>query len=121
MSKRILITGGAGFIGSHMVRLMVNKYPEYTIVNFDKLTYAGNLDNLKDIEDKSNYHFFKGDICSEIDVQSAFEKHDITDVIHLAAESHVDRSIEGYNGVCENKCARISELDADCQNVLETE
>ena len=95
MDKRILITGGAGFIGSHLVRRMVKAYPTYTIVNFDKLTYAGNLDNLKDIEDYENYHFFKGDICSESDVQSAFDKYQITDVIHLAAESHVDRSIEG--------------------------
>lgn len=93
--KNILITGGAGFIGSHLVRLMVNKYPNYRIVNFDKLTYAGNLDNLKDIEDASNYSFVKGDICSEDDVQNVFKTHQITDVIHLAAESHVDRSIEG--------------------------
>jgi len=91
----ILVTGGAGFIGSHVVRLLVNKYPEHTIVNFDKLTYAGNLSNLKDINDKSNYHFVKGDICSEEDVNNVFEKFKITDVIHLAAESHVDRSIEG--------------------------
>ena len=91
----ILVTGGAGFIGSHVVRLFVNKYPEHTIVNFDKLTYAGNLSNLKDLEGKSNYHFVKGDICSQLDVKSVFEKYQITDVIHLAAESHVDRSIEG--------------------------
>lgn len=95
MKKNILITGGAGFIGSHVVRWMVNKYPNYLIVNFDKLTYAGNLENLTDIQDKPNYTFVKGDICSEEDVKQAFEKYKITDVIHLAAESHVDRSISG--------------------------
>jgi len=94
-NKRILITGGAGFIGSHLLRLMVNKYPNYQLVNFDKLTYAGNLDNLTDIANAPNYNFFKGDICSQDEVQRAFEVHQITDVIHLAAESHVDRSIEG--------------------------
>lgn len=93
--KNILITGGAGFIGSHVVRLFVNKYPEYRIINFDKLTYAGNLSNLKDIEGKENYIFVKGDIVSAENVKTVFEKFSITDVIHLAAESHVDRSIEG--------------------------
>jgi dTDP-glucose 4,6-dehydratase len=93
--KNILITGGAGFIGSHVIRLFVNKYPDYKIINFDKLTYAGNLSNLIDIENKSNYEFVKGDICSEKDVLQVFEKYNISDVIHLAAESHVDRSIEG--------------------------
>lgn len=93
--KNILITGGAGFIGSHVIRLFVNKYPEYQIVNFDKLTYAGNLSNLVDIEKNENYAFIKGDICSVKDVTEAFEKYTISDVIHLAAESHVDRSIEG--------------------------
>jgi dTDP-glucose 4,6-dehydratase len=91
----ILVTGGAGFIGSHVVRLFVNKYPEHTIVNFDKLTYAGNLSNLKDLEGKANCLFVKGDICLQADVKAVFEKYQITDVIHLAAESHVDRSIEG--------------------------
>ena len=91
----ILVTGGAGFIGSHVVRLFVKKYPQHTIVNFDKLTYAGNLSNLKDVSNYSNYHFYKGDICSKNDVEDVLRKFEITDVIHLAAESHVDRSIEG--------------------------
>jgi dTDP-glucose 4,6-dehydratase len=94
-SKRILITGGAGFIGSHLVRLMVNKYPNYQIINFDKLTYAGNLKNLTDVENQPNYIFVKGDICSPQDVQSVFQTFDVSDIIHLAAESHVDRSIDG--------------------------
>lgn len=92
--KNILITGGAGFIGSHVVRLMVNKYPDYRIVNLDKLTYAGNLANLKDIENKPNYLFVKADICDFNEVLQLFAKHPISDVIHLAAESHVDRSIK---------------------------
>ncbi|NCB06726.1 MAG: dTDP-glucose 4,6-dehydratase [Bacteroidia bacterium] len=91
--KTILITGGAGFIGSHVVRLFVNKYPEYKIVNLDKLTYAGNLANLKDIEDKSNYEFVKGDIVDSDFILKLFEKKQFDGVIHLAAESHVDRSI----------------------------
>ena len=95
--KRIAITGGAGFIGSHMVRLLVNKYPEYLIVNFDKLTYAGNLENLVDIENKPNYIFLNGDVCSEKDINGLFETHQISDIIHLAAESHVDRSIDSPN------------------------
>lgn len=93
--KNILITGGAGFIGSHLVRLMVNNYPNYQIVTFDALTYAGNMANLADVLDKPNHHFVKGDIVSAEDVKAALEKYQITDIIHLAAESHVDRSIEG--------------------------
>jgi len=92
--KRILVTGGAGFIGSHVVRLLVNTYADYLVVNFDKLTYAGNLENLKDIENKSNYVFFQGDVSSEKEVNEVFKTYQISDVIHLAAESHVDRSIE---------------------------
>jgi len=92
--KNILVTGGAGFIGSHLIRLLVNKYPEYHIINMDVLTYAGNLENLKDIEDKENYTFVKCDICDIESVKQVFEVHQIDSVIHLAAESHVDRSIE---------------------------
>lgn len=93
--KNILVTGGAGFIGSHVVRLFVNKYPDYRIINFDKLTYAGNLNNLTDVDKKENYVFVKGDIVSRDDVAKVFTDYTISDVIHLAAESHVDRSIEG--------------------------
>ncbi|MEQ3499767.1 dTDP-glucose 4,6-dehydratase [Tenacibaculum sp. SSH1-16] len=92
--KNILITGGAGFIGSHVVRLFVNNYPDYNIVNLDVLTYAGNLENLRDIEDKPNYTFVKADICNYEVIKSIFSKYDIDGVIHLAAESHVDRSIK---------------------------
>lgn len=90
---KILITGGAGFIGSHLIRLMVNKYPNYEIVNLDKLTYAGNLENLKDVENASNYTFVKGDITDAEFMQELFQVSQFDSVIHLAAESHVDRSI----------------------------
>jgi len=92
--KNIIITGGAGFIGSHVVRLFVNKYPQYNIFNVDKLTYAGNLANLKDIEDKPNYHFIKADICDFEKMLDIMRNENIDGIIHLAAESHVDRSIK---------------------------
>jgi dTDP-glucose 4,6-dehydratase len=95
MHKKILITGGAGFIGSHVVRLFVEKYPDYDIYNLDALTYAGNLENLKDIEDRSNYHFLKVDINDKGAIDELFALHQFDGVIHLAAESHVDRSISG--------------------------
>ncbi|MCB0511497.1 MAG: dTDP-glucose 4,6-dehydratase, partial [Bacteroidetes bacterium] len=93
MKKTILITGGAGFIGSHVVRLFVNKYPDYQILNLDNLTYAGNLENLKDIENKPNYSFIKADIVDADKMNEIFTNYPIDSVIHLAAESHVDRSI----------------------------
>jgi dTDP-D-glucose 4,6-dehydratase len=94
MNRTILITGGAGFIGSHVVRLFVNKYPDYRIINLDKLTYAGNLANLKDIEDRPNYRFVKMDICDFEGVLALMQEEKVDGVIHLAAESHVDRSIK---------------------------
>ena len=90
---KLLITGGAGFIGSHVVRRFVNKYPHYEIFNLDKLTYAGNLENLSDLEDRPNYHFIKGDIQDAKFIAQIFDQHQFVGVIHLAAESHVDRSI----------------------------
>ena len=93
-NSSIIITGGAGFIGSHVVRLFVNKYPEYRIINLDKLTYAGNLANLKDIEDKPNYKFVKMDICDFEGVLKLMQEEHVNGIIHLAAESHVDRSIK---------------------------
>lgn len=93
-ARNILITGGAGFIGSHVVRLFVNKYPDYNIVNLDKLTYAGNLENLRDIEDRSNYTFVRADIADLDEMRRVIREHKIDGVIHLAAESHVDRSIK---------------------------
>ena len=92
--RSIIITGGAGFIGSHVVRLFVNKYPEYRIINVDKLTYAGNLANLKDIENKPNYRFVKADICDFDTIYALMQEEKVDGVIHLAAESHVDRSIK---------------------------
>jgi len=105
--KNIIISGGAGFIGSHVVRLFVNKYPEYKIINLDALTYAGNLENLIDIENSPNYHFEKVNILDPEALKVVFIKHNVTDVIHLAAESHVDRSI-------------ISPLDFVFTNVIGT-
>src|ERR1700754_2718429 len=93
MKRTLLVTGGAGFIGSHVVRLFVTKYPDYKIVNLDALTYAGNLENLKDIDQSPNYIFEKVNILDADKLDEVFKKHSITDVIHLAAESHVDRSI----------------------------
>lgn len=93
-TKKILITGGAGFIGSHVVRLFINKYPDYQIFNLDKLTYAGNLENLKDIEGKPNYNFVLGDIADAGFINKLFAEHTFDGVVHLAAESHVDRSIK---------------------------
>lgn len=92
--RNIIITGGAGFIGSHVVRLFVNKYSDYRIINVDKLTYAGNLENLKDVEDNENYLFVKSDICDYDKMLELFRQYNIDSVIHLAAESHVDRSIK---------------------------
>ncbi len=94
MKRNILITGGAGFIGSHVVRLFVNKYPDYHIVNLDKLTYAGNLANLRDVEGKSNYTFVKADIADIDEMRRVIREYEIDGIIHLAAESHVDRSIK---------------------------
>ena len=94
MNRTLIITGGAGFIGSHVVRLFVNKYPEYKIINLDKLTYAGNLANLRDIEDKPNYRFVKMDICDFDGVLKLMQEEHVDVIIHLAAESHVDRSIK---------------------------
>lgn len=95
MSKTILITGGAGFIGSNFVPYFAKKYPEYKIINLDKLTYAGNLDNLKECKNMTNYHFIQGDICDEALIEKLFNEYDIRGVIHFAAESHVDNSIKG--------------------------
>ena len=92
--RNIIVTGGAGFIGSHLIRLLVNKYPNYRIINVDKLTYCGNLDNLKDVENKENYVFIKEDICNDSKILELFIKYNVDGVIHLAAESHVDNSIK---------------------------
>ena len=94
MKRNLVITGGAGFIGSHVVRLFVNKYPDYRIINLDKLTYAGNLENLKDIEDKPNYRFVRMDICDFEAFYQLMQEEKVDGIIHLAAESHVDRSIK---------------------------
>ena len=108
--KNILITGGAGFIGSHVVRLFVNSYPNYHIFNLDVLTYAGNLENINDISKASNYTFLKGDIKDEDYIYSIFEKHQFDAVIHLAAESHVDRSITNPNAFIETNVLGTANL-----------
>jgi dTDP-glucose 4,6-dehydratase len=110
MKKKILITGGAGFIGSHVVRLFVNKYPEYHLFNLDALTYAGNLENLKDIEDAPNYTFVKENICDATAMMQLFQDHQFDGVIHLAAESHVDRSIEDPNAFIETNVMGTANL-----------
>ncbi|HMQ48923.1 MAG TPA: dTDP-glucose 4,6-dehydratase [Saprospiraceae bacterium] len=111
--RSILITGGAGFIGSHLVRRMVKHYPDYQIVNLDKLTYAGNLENLSDVEEKANYTFVKGDICDAAFLQQLFERYAFDGVIHLAAESHVDRSISNPMAFIEtNVLGTVSLLNA---------
>ncbi len=117
--KKILITGGAGFIGSHVIRLFVNKYPNYQIVNLDKLTYAGNLANLTDIENKSNYEFIKGDIVDAAFINDLFAKYKFDGVIHLAAESHVDRSISNpLEFVMTNVIGTVNLLNAAKANWL---
>lgn len=114
--KTILITGGAGFIGSHVVREFVNKYPGYTILNLDALTYAGNLENLKDIEDKPNYKFLKADITDQNQIQEIFDQYKPDGVIHLAAESHVDRSISNpLEFVMTNVIGTVNLLNASKQ------
>ena len=115
--KRVLITGGAGFIGSHVVRRFLRNHPDYLIVNLDKLTYAGNLENLSDVENSPNYRFEKADIVDAAAVRLIFTKHQITDVIHLAAESHVDRSIEGpMDFVMTNVVGTVNLLQAAKEN-----
>lgn len=116
MKNNILITGGAGFIGSHVVRLFVTKYPGYNIINLDKLTYAGNLANLKDIEGEPNYTFIKADICDYGRMEEIFREHNIDAVIHLAAESHVDRSIKDpFLFARTNIFGTMSLLEAACK------
>ena len=111
--RNILITGGAGFIGSHVVRLFVKKYPDYRIVNLDLLTYAGNLENLKDVESEPNYTFVRGDICDYERMVELFREYEIDGVIHLAAESHVDRSIKDpFTFACTNVMGTLSLLQA---------
>lgn len=115
--KKILITGGAGFIGSHVVRLFVTKYPDYQIVNLDKLTYAGNLENLTDIDQQPNYRFVKGDIVDAEFIEKLFDQEQFDGVIHLAAESHVDRSLENPNEfVVTNIVGTVNLLHAASKN-----
>lgn len=111
--RHILVTGGAGFIGTHLVRRLVNRYPEYTIWNLDALTYAGNLENLRDVEGKPNYRFLRADIRDRHAIAALFAKHDFDSVIHLAAESHVDRSISGPRAFLEtNVIGTVNLLEA---------
>ena len=111
--KNILITGGAGFIGSHLVKFFVENYPKYNIINLDSLTYAGNLDNLKEIEHKSNYKFIQEDICNHIKIKEILNKEKINSIIHLAAESHVDRSItDPFSFAKTNVLGTLSLLEA---------
>ena len=105
--RTYLVTGGAGFIGSNYIHYMFEKYgDDIRIINVDKLTYAGNLENLKDIEDRENYTFVKADICDADIINKIFEENDIDRVVHFAAESHVDRSIKNPDVLCKNKCIR---------------
>lgn len=115
--RTILLTGGAGFIGSHLTRLFVNSYPDYRIVNLDKLTYAGNLENLRDIENKPNYEFIKGDITDLELMRNLFEAHSFDAVLHCAAESHVDRSIKDPLAFAiTNVMGTVALLQAACEN-----